>query len=446
MKPTLIIRSILFILFLSIGTNAAFALTYTTLAAGSYNNITTVWSTNGVTPCGCAPPTTISNHTININHNILLTSNLAVANGGILNIAPSVTLSGTTRNIATLINGVININGTLNISQLTIGSGTTVNLVNGTLTQANQLQVSGTFNIDNGDFNLNGGNLSIISPGGSINTSNSSVLYVWGGNISNADYVFICNTCCLTTVGSWSNTATGVVAGSGSAQTTGGNISNSGSWDANLTWCTNGTDFGMTSPENCGTSNFTCGTTPLPVELESFSGGTQADMNKIEWVTSAEINNSHFIIEKSIDALKYEEMTRVEGAGNSNMAIHYSINDELPYETTYYRLKQVDLNGTITYYGPISVTNTNSNAQLVRNLFPNPAGPSFFVDLYSNIKTELTIIVDDSYGRNMFTDLVEINGLNSYQVESTNWSSGIYTVKIVNGTSGITETRRVVIQ
>src|SRR5688572_4312066 len=84
---------------------------------------------------------------------------------------------------------------------------------------------------------------------------------------------------------------------------------------------------------------------PLPIELISFTAeNTGTNIVNINWTTASEINNSHFIIERSLDAFSWTEIARIDGAGYSNELLNYDWIDEAPSSGTfYYRLSQVDV-------------------------------------------------------------------------------------------------------
>lgn len=97
----------------------------------------------------------------------------------------------------------------------------------------------------------------------------------------------------------------------------------------------------------------------LPIELLHFSGKKVGNKNELYWATSTEINNDYFIIEKSSTGEKFKKIGIVNGAGNSNRLINYSLLDEEVENTiNYYRLKQVDFNGSYTISNLISIDNT----------------------------------------------------------------------------------------
>ena len=82
----------------------------------------------------------------------------------------------------------------------------------------------------------------------------------------------------------------------------------------------------------------------------------------LTWVTSSEINNDFFTIEKSKDAVSFVEVLRRTGAGNSNTLIDYSAIDTKPFEgVSYYRLKQTDFDGKFSY-SPLVAVNIKQDA------------------------------------------------------------------------------------
>ena len=102
----------------------------------------------------------------------------------------------------------------------------------------------------------------------------------------------------------------------------------------------------------------------LPIELISFTGEEIDDYNFLKWITASEINNDFFTIEKSLDGINFEPLNNIDGAGNSTSILHYSLTDNLPYEITYYRLRQTDFNGIFKDSEIIAVTRSNNGENL----------------------------------------------------------------------------------
>lgn len=96
----------------------------------------------------------------------------------------------------------------------------------------------------------------------------------------------------------------------------------------------------------------------LPIELIDLHGKNIGDVNNIYWTTASEINNDYFSIERSSDGITFDEIERVDGAGNSTTIINYSIQDsEYKDGINYYRLKQTDFNGDFEYSKVIVIDN-----------------------------------------------------------------------------------------
>lgn len=107
---------------------------------------------------------------------------------------------------------------------------------------------------------------------------------------------------------------------------------------------------------NCPTNSNPCLLIALPVELIRFEGYCQDSGVKLEWETATEHNNDYFIFERAGDDWVFEQIGRVNGAGNSNELQSYFYQDRnLSSELYYYRLVQVDYDGTTTEYSTIAV-------------------------------------------------------------------------------------------
>ncbi len=109
----------------------------------------------------------------------------------------------------------------------------------------------------------------------------------------------------------------------------------------------------------------------LPVKLIDFQVKVN-DSNKVDifWSTATEINNDFFIVERSIDGVSFEKFAIVDGTGNSTTTQYYETSDPNPYAgINYYRLKQVDFDGTTTYS---AIRTATINIDGLLQLYPNP--------------------------------------------------------------------------
>lgn len=111
-----------------------------------------------------------------------------------------------------------------------------------------------------------------------------------------------------------------------------------------------------------GPGAVTSGGVILPVELAEWKGKYLPTHQHIflEWTTTTEINNKGFFVEKSTDGKHFEQIAWIDGHGDSKELNHYSYEDKKVYSViTYYRLLQIDYEGTSEYSKIISISEKN---------------------------------------------------------------------------------------
>ena len=112
---------------------------------------------------------------------------------------------------------------------------------------------------------------------------------------------------------------------------------------------------------------------PLPVELADFTATAQGRTVQLAWQTATERNSAAFDVERSLNGTSFARIGTVAAAGSSSSARRYELLDaQLPSgaATLYYRLKQVDTDGTSSY-SPVRVVGL-SGAAAGLSLYPNP--------------------------------------------------------------------------
>lgn len=188
------------------------------------------------------------------------------------------------------------------------------------------------------------------------------------------------------------------------------------------------------SSTNCtGFSWFNIGTwndQALPVELTSFTSECSETGTLISWQTASEHTSSVFEIEKSRDGMNWMNLTTVAAAGNSTTMINYSFTDAEKSGVAYYRLQQVDQDGTAKTYGPISSNCSNNGISL--KTFPNPSTEQFTINIESEVPMAAAqIIVKDVFGRVVATKTVSIvEGTTQVELSNVTLQGGIYTVSL----------------
>lgn len=113
----------------------------------------------------------------------------------------------------------------------------------------------------------------------------------------------------------------------------------------------------------------------LPVELLEFDARPEGmDAVLVSWATASERNNRHFTVERSGDGQSWEDLATLTGAGNSTSRVQYGWRDARPAPgTSYYRLRQTDMDGATTTSAVRVVDRPFADAVL----YPNPAEDHF---------------------------------------------------------------------
>lgn len=177
--------------------------------------------------------------------------------------------------------------------------------------------------------------------------------------------------------------------------------------------------------------------TPLPVNLLSFSGRNNGNVNLLEWSTSSEQNSSYFDIERSTDGTRFMKAGRVSAAGNSNVTKQYNFNDDISAMNAglfYYRLKQVDISGH-EKYSPVVTIKHNSKGFDV-SASPNPFTDHLRVQVESDKKENAIIVLTHLDGKRIRVQNTSINkGSNVILLdELDNLPGGVYLLHINTGT------------
>ncbi|MEZ5009042.1 MAG: T9SS type A sorting domain-containing protein [Chitinophagales bacterium] len=179
---------------------------------------------------------------------------------------------------------------------------------------------------------------------------------------------------------------------------------------------------------------------PLPVELISFVGWNDAEVNELEWITASEINNDLFVVERSIDAISFTEIGTVDGSGTTTEEQTYNFTDVSPIEgINYYRLKQIDFDGSFEYSDIIAIELSGGILKTaIVKLHPNPTNRVINIQLQSANNTEFEMNVLDITGRLMETkSITAVKGLNSpFALNVEEYRSGVYIISLFDVNSG----------
>jgi hypothetical protein len=182
---------------------------------------------------------------------------------------------------------------------------------------------------------------------------------------------------------------------------------------------------------------------PLPVELTAFAARREGVNARLDWNTASEKNNDYFDVERSRDGLVFERAGRVAGQGSSTMPHDYTFLDpkvaQYGVPTLYYRLRQVDKDGAVSYSAVRTVAVESATALLV-SAWPNPstgAGPHIRIEQPG--ENPLTATLTDAAGRQMavYRTTARISE-DLFATETAALASGVYLLRVTTtGTSQV---------
>lgn len=165
--------------------------------------------------------------------------------------------------------------------------------------------------------------------------------------------------------------------------------------------------------------------TTLPVELIYFKAFTEREWVRLEWVTATEINNDYFAIERAEEDLNFQEIGTVQGNGTTSQPTTYWAKDKNPPNgQLYYRLRQVDFDGSQHFHQAVSVDVSNFS---ILNVYPNPSSDGTFqCTIDGNVQNVIYISAQGNHYSGSVINKDESTVISSDQL----LSGGIYLIKI----------------
>jgi hypothetical protein len=168
-------------------------------------------------------------------------------------------------------------------------------------------------------------------------------------------------------------------------------------------------------------------TAPLPVNWLSFQGSSEESVVRLTWSTASEINSDYFEVQRSYNAGSFQALGKVKGSGNSNRVVNYSFVDgKMEGGIAYYRLKQVDFNGSFTYSDMIAVSQDDideENLVLLSTLVSDNLSYAVVV----KEQGAYTVEISDGSGKLVGKQQLKLTkGINNIDFNTMDLESGVY--------------------
>jgi hypothetical protein len=169
----------------------------------------------------------------------------------------------------------------------------------------------------------------------------------------------------------------------------------------------------------------------IPVELASFTSTVSSKGVTLDWTTATELNNHGFEIERSYDGTNFFRIAFVQGFGTTTQSHNYTYIDKVDYtggKTLYYRLKQVDYDGSYSYSTVLTVEFDVPSKFVLNQNYPNPFNPTTKITYAVPKQSPVLIKVFDLTGQEVITLVDEVKEAGTYEInfDALNFSSGVY--------------------
>jgi len=184
---------------------------------------------------------------------------------------------------------------------------------------------------------------------------------------------------------------------------------------------------------------------PLPVQLASFAGALENGKVVLKWITSYESATDSWRIERStLSAGPYRLTGEIEAYGQPHQ--YQWIDNNAGYNAQYYyRLAQIDDDGSIAYYGPVMVASGTPASLLSRLISCGPSPFSSSARICYQVgpgNAEVNLTVYNIVGQAVHTRNLGLKGSGSYEAgwdgsddNGRKLSTGVYFVNLKIGQS-----------
>jgi hypothetical protein len=172
---------------------------------------------------------------------------------------------------------------------------------------------------------------------------------------------------------------------------------------------------------------------PLPVTLTSFDAAPQGTGVAVNWATASEQRNAGFEVQRSADGVSFTTLATVAGMGTTQNAHTYSYFDAAPLRaTTYYRLKQLDLDGAFAY-SPVVAVQAAATSTAALSIYPNPTTDRATVTWEMPIERAGRWYLTNSLGQVVHTEALGAETTSSLSVDLQPYPAGSYILSVEVG-------------
>ena len=182
--------------------------------------------------------------------------------------------------------------------------------------------------------------------------------------------------------------------------------------------------------DSAGSGTLICSGSVLPIQLLSFAALANNKQVAVSWTTANEINADYYTVERSGNGSAFTPLQTIAAKGNSAGTQTYTTTDASPMPgTSYYRLKEMDKNGAVTYSAVATVVFSGAGTFVIS---PNPVVSNIRALVQSGAAGKAILQVSDMAGKLLFTQSIMVNeGMNTITLPVSSLMKGVYVMKMI---------------
>ena len=179
-------------------------------------------------------------------------------------------------------------------------------------------------------------------------------------------------------------------------------------------------------------------TSTLPIVLVRFAATYEQQSVRVDWETATEFDTDYFIVQRRALTGEFTEIARIQATGYSNQLLQYSYLDREPLPQAYYRLVDVDFDGTTTYSPALYVSGEQAEWP---QLYPNPVDDGLTITYSDRTSGPLIVTIYGVAGKLLHTEPLTVSG---QTIHLAQLPAGLYSVVITDRQGNRVSTHRMI--
>ena len=166
----------------------------------------------------------------------------------------------------------------------------------------------------------------------------------------------------------------------------------------------------------------------LPLTLISFTAEKQNENALLKWSVAGQINVKYYEVQRSINAVDFLPVAKVNAIGNGNYSYTDALNN-INANTIYYRLRMADIDGKFSYSPVRYISLSGYNNELIQ-VFPNPATALAIIRFGAVTEGAYQLSVFNAEGKEILVQKIEVTPNSTFYFQRNNMAAGTYFFKI----------------